>query len=126
MSPPITAMAMGARCSAPSPILSAVGSIPNTMAAVVMMMGRSRTGPAFISASSRLIPPVSEGNGIVDQQDGVLGHKAHQHNNADKAENADPFAGDEEQAHCADKTDREENMMVKGCTKLSNCAARII
>ena len=46
MTPPITAMAMGARNSLPSPREMAVGSMPRIMAALVIKMGRSRSGPA--------------------------------------------------------------------------------
>jgi len=51
MSPPMTVTAMGARCVPPAPRPSAIGSIPKTIAAVVIRMGLSRTGPALSSAS---------------------------------------------------------------------------
>lgn len=54
--PPITATAMGARNDAPMPVLSAVGSIPNTIAALVISTGRSRRGPAFRIAASGSSP----------------------------------------------------------------------
>ena len=50
--PPITAAAMGARkllSAVPSPITK--GSMPATMAMVVMMMGRARLWQASIKAS---------------------------------------------------------------------------
>src|SRR5271170_504981 len=40
--PPMTARARGAFCSPPSPMPSAMGSMPMIMAKAVMMMGRSR------------------------------------------------------------------------------------
>ncbi len=56
MRPPITARAIGARISPPSPSASAVGSIPKIIARVVMMIGRSRICPASISAVRRSPP----------------------------------------------------------------------
>ncbi len=56
--PPITAIAMGERVSEPWLSASAVGSMPPTMAHVVIRIGRSRVGPASRSASCRLLPRV--------------------------------------------------------------------
>ena len=57
-SPPITAIAMGARNSPPSPVASAEGIIPALMAMVVMTMGRARLWTASRIAS-RLTTPRS-------------------------------------------------------------------
>ena len=46
MTPPMTATAIGARNSLPSPRESAVGSMPRIIAALVIRIGRSRSGPA--------------------------------------------------------------------------------
>ncbi len=54
--PPITAIAIGARNSPPSPNAMALGSMPATMASVVMTMGRARLRPASITASMRGMP----------------------------------------------------------------------
>jgi len=56
MTPPMTAVDMGARNSDPSPRESAVGSMPSTIAAEVIRMGRSRVGPASSSASTIDLP----------------------------------------------------------------------
>ena len=53
ITPPMTAWPMGALCSAPSLKAKANGTMPNTMAKVVMRMGRSRTLAAMSRASSR-------------------------------------------------------------------------
>ena len=50
MRPPITAMAMGARISAPSPRPSAIGTMPMIIAIAVMMTGRMRATPASTAA----------------------------------------------------------------------------
>jgi len=47
---------MGERVSAPSPTPKATGSMPKTMAKVVIRMGLSLTGPASRMASRRLTP----------------------------------------------------------------------
>ncbi len=52
----MTTMAMGERNSLPVPRPSAVGSMPSTMAALVMRMGRSRRGPALRTASAAESP----------------------------------------------------------------------
>ena len=54
--PPMTAIAIGARkpASAPTPI--AAGTMPATMAMVVMMIGRARVVPAFNKAARRSRP----------------------------------------------------------------------
>jgi hypothetical protein len=58
--PPITAAAIGARHSAPLTSLktpgAAVGNMPQTIAMVVIIIGRNRVGPAWSSASRRGIP----------------------------------------------------------------------
>ena len=51
ISPPMTATAMGARVSAPSPRARATGIMPAIMATVVMRIGRKRMGPASSMAS---------------------------------------------------------------------------
>lgn len=45
INPPMTARAIGARCSAPSPMANARGSIPKIIATVVMMIGRNLMRP---------------------------------------------------------------------------------
>ena len=54
--PPITAMARGARRSAPRPMPSASGVSPQTVVTVVMTMGRRRTLPASRIASRSAAP----------------------------------------------------------------------
>ena len=46
----MTAMAIGARNSLPSPLLVAVGNMPSTIAALVIKIGRRRSGPASSTA----------------------------------------------------------------------------
>jgi 6-phosphofructokinase len=50
-SPPMTVTAIGARHSAPLPTFNGIGDIASTSAEVVMVIGRSRVGPACSSAS---------------------------------------------------------------------------
>ena len=52
----MTARPSGAFCSEPSPSASAIGSIPRIIASAVMMIGRKRTWPASIAASTGPIP----------------------------------------------------------------------
>ena len=56
MMPPMMARPMGAWISPPSLKARASGSMPKTMAMVVMMMGRMRMRPAWSSASATLAP----------------------------------------------------------------------
>ena len=49
--PPMTAIAIGERISAPSPQPSAIGTSPRTLLNIVIRIGRSRTSPASFSAS---------------------------------------------------------------------------
>ena len=58
-SPPITAIAMGARNSPPVLVPSADGTIPAAMAMVVMTIGRARLWPASIIAVARSMPPLT-------------------------------------------------------------------
>jgi hypothetical protein len=53
---PMTARAIGARNSAPDPSASARGSIPKTIAEVVITIGRSLVRPASMIASRRPRP----------------------------------------------------------------------
>ena len=55
-SPPITAMASGARRSAPRPMPRASGVRPQTVVTVVMTIGRKRTFPASRIASRSAAP----------------------------------------------------------------------
>ncbi len=50
MTPPMTAAASGARDSAPDSIFRTSGNIANTMADVVIRMGRNRNRPASTKA----------------------------------------------------------------------------
>ena len=52
----MTAIPIGERVSDPSPTPKATGSIPKTIAKVVIRIGRSRTGPAWRIASRRGTP----------------------------------------------------------------------
>src|SRR5579859_3927724 len=54
--PPMTARASGAFCSPPSPMPSAIGSMPMIIAHAVMIMGRSRVKPAVTAASRGATP----------------------------------------------------------------------
>ena len=56
ITPPMTAIAIGARNSLPSPLLMAVGSMPSTIAALVIRIGRSRSGPAVNTAANGVCP----------------------------------------------------------------------
>ena len=51
MRPPIVAIEIGARNSAPSPVDAADGHMPKIMAKVVIRIGRRRMGPALRMAS---------------------------------------------------------------------------
>ncbi|MNL30077.1 hypothetical protein D3C87_1517910 [compost metagenome] len=51
--PPMTTTAMGERNSAPAPMPRAIGSMPSTIAAVVMRIGRIRTWAPRMTASRR-------------------------------------------------------------------------
>ena len=103
----MTARAIGARISAPAPIAKASGSMPKIMASVVMTIGRRRVEPAWISASSR---GSARGAGLVrevDEQDRVLRHQAHQHDEADHAHHVERVAGGEEREGDADQRERQ-------------------
>ncbi len=54
--PPITARPSGAFCSAPSPIPSAIGTMPMIIASAVMSTGRNRVKPAVKAACSASSP----------------------------------------------------------------------
>jgi hypothetical protein len=56
MTPPMTAIAIGPRNSEPSPVPTAVGIMPRTIAADVMRIGRRRSGPASRMACSGASP----------------------------------------------------------------------
>jgi hypothetical protein len=56
MTPPITAWPMGARCSEPSVSAKASGTMPKTIASVVIRIGRSRTRAACSRACVRSMP----------------------------------------------------------------------
>ena len=58
ITPPITAWPKGARCSEPSETENASGIMPNTMANVVIKIGRNRTLAASNKASVQM--PYSE------------------------------------------------------------------
>ena len=96
ISPPITARAIGARCSAPSPIASASGIMPKIIATVVMMIGRRRMRPTFSSALCRSTPLLALLVREVDQQNAVLRHEPHQHDDADHRHHVQRAAGDQQ------------------------------
>ncbi len=52
----MTATPIGERVSAPSPTPNATGTMPKTIAKVVIKMGRSLTGPASLMAALRERP----------------------------------------------------------------------
>ena len=54
--PPIVAIEIGDRKSLPSPVPIADGNMPRIIATVVIMIGRSRIGPAFRMASRTPMP----------------------------------------------------------------------
>ena len=101
--PPMTARAMGARCSAPAPIASASGIMPNTMANVVMMIGRMRVraasknrGLAFAAVLAFLVREV-------DEQNAVLRHEAHEHDDADHGHHVHVALRDEQRQRDANE-----------------------
>ena len=55
--PPITARPSGAVCSPPSPNASAIGTMPASIAQLVMRMGRSRPCAPSTAASAASAPP---------------------------------------------------------------------
>jgi hypothetical protein len=81
--PPITAIAMGALNSPPSPTPSAEGAIPPIMANVVMMIGRTRSEQASTIASTPRQPMGFAFDGKVQKHDGVFRHDPHQHQDTD-------------------------------------------
>ncbi|MNL68809.1 hypothetical protein D3C87_1935880 [compost metagenome] len=56
INPPMTAIAIGARKAASAPTPTAAGTMPATMAIVVMMIGRARVVPAASRAARRSAP----------------------------------------------------------------------
>ena len=93
--PPMTAIAMGERNSAPAPRPSALGTMPAIIAIVVMMIGRARFLPASTIAFVRGMPRRHRRDGReVDDHDRILGDDAHQHQNADDHRHAERPAGD--------------------------------
>ena len=83
-SPPITAMPIEMRLSAPAPSASAIGSVPRIVASVVMRIGRRRAAAASRTATSarrraRRAALVRE----LDDQNAVLGDQPHQHDQPD-------------------------------------------
>ena len=56
MTPPMMPTAIGPRNSEPEPFERAVGSMPSTMAALVIRIGRRRAGPASRTASVGVLP----------------------------------------------------------------------
>ena len=77
-------MPMSTRVTAPAPEATISGTMPTTIAAVVIRIGRRRTPAASSIASRRerprgLLQPVGE----IDHQDAVLGDQADQGHQAD-------------------------------------------
>ena len=69
------------------------GNMPRIIASVVITIGRSRTGPALSSASrDRQALLAMQLVGVVDEQDRVLRHQAHQHHHADHRGHAEVIA----------------------------------
>ena len=95
MMPPITAIAIGARKDPPSPTPSADGSIPADMAIEVMMIGRARLRPVLDHGFDPRHALVAHLDREVDQQDGVLRHDAHQHQDADQDGHGERVVGDQ-------------------------------
>ena len=105
--PPITAIAIGERISAPSPQPSAIGTSPSTLLSIVIRIGRSRTSPATFSASRFEYPSVAKLVGIVDQHDRVVDDDADQNDDSEQHHHADRGVGDQRGEHHADQ-DRTE------------------
>ncbi len=109
MMPPITAIAIGARNEPPSPTPSADGSMPADMAIEVMMIGRARLRPASTMASTRAMPRRRHLDREIDEQDGVLGDDAHQHQDADQDRHRQRIVGDDQRdRHAADRKRQRE------------------
>ena len=85
ISPPITVTPIGARHDPSPPSDSAVGTMPATIATVVITIGCARLCPASRIASSNVSTPSPiSSEREVDQQDRVLGDDAEQHQQPDE------------------------------------------
>ena len=92
--PPITAIAIGVRISEPGRGRAPAGTAAIIVATEVIRIGRSRTGPGLAASPSRAFRPSSRALvGVVDQDDRVLLHDAHQQQQADHAEDVQRLAG---------------------------------
>jgi hypothetical protein len=122
----MTQIAIGARTSPPSEMAIATGIMPNTIAAVVIMIGRKRMMPACTKASRTGLPsarswfakstsriaffvtrPINMMMPIIEKMLSVL-----------------PVRYRPPNAPTTDKGN--DSMMLNGWMKLSNCAARIM
>ena len=72
-------------------------------------MGRSRIEPASSSASCDRRAALARLIEEIDQQDGVLDHQAHQHDEADGAEDVERRAGDQQPEEHADQRHRQRH-----------------
>ena len=70
--------------------------MPATMASVVITMGRARLRPASMMASVRVHAFRHAFDAEVDEHDGVLGHDADQHDDADVDRHGDGVVGCEQ------------------------------
>ncbi len=73
------------RASRPAPVAKTSGSTPRMNASDVIRIGRSRSREASIAASTIAGPPLPQLLRELDDQDGVLGGQADQHQQADLA-----------------------------------------
>ena len=83
MSPPMTAIAIGDRNSPPAPNAKALGTMPATMAMVVMTMGRARFSTRIHDCRGAVNACVHRLDRKIEQHDRVLGDDAHEHEDAD-------------------------------------------
>jgi hypothetical protein len=115
----------GLAASAPAPVARASGIAPSTMAPVVIRIGRRRSAEASTTASSLIDAQLAQLVRELDDQDAVLGDQAHQHHQTDLAvhvQRAVPVSVERISSAPAIASGTV-NMMTKGPTKLSNCAA---
>ena len=103
-SPPITAMAMGAFDSEPSPSPIAMGMRPRIVQRVVMRMGRSLVRPPSTTASSIPRPRRAQPVRVVDQQDAVADHDPRHHDDPHEGGDREVGLGQEERPEHPDQS----------------------
>ena len=124
--PPITHTAMGARVSPPSEKARAIGSMPNTVAAAVIRIGRSRTRPASTSASSSFEPAARSALAKSTSKIAALVTSPISMMMPMKLKMLRVMPETQMPPKAPITESGSETMMTKGWVRLSNCAARIM